>query len=143
MISLSYSRISLADIAQKLQLDSPEDAEFIVAKVAAYEVLAFWVLGCPQPLILAAGLALLPGCLCPVPAVLPSWGSRQFQVEAPPGDAGDTQGTKSPPCALCPEPTAPVTAASSSLHSKLLPQPSETAGALTACPPACRPFGTV
>ncbi|XP_032890956.1 26S proteasome non-ATPase regulatory subunit 3 isoform X1 [Amblyraja radiata] len=32
MISLSYSRISLNDIAQKLQLDSPEDAEFIVAK---------------------------------------------------------------------------------------------------------------
>ncbi|KAJ8364675.1 hypothetical protein SKAU_G00135060 [Synaphobranchus kaupii] len=32
MISMSYSRISLADIAQKLQLDSPEDAEFIVAK---------------------------------------------------------------------------------------------------------------
>ncbi|KAG8566313.1 hypothetical protein GDO81_013184 [Engystomops pustulosus] len=32
MISLSYSRISLPDIAQKLQLDSPEDAEFIVAK---------------------------------------------------------------------------------------------------------------
>ncbi len=33
MISLSYSRISLADIAQKLLLDSPEDAEYIVAKV--------------------------------------------------------------------------------------------------------------
>ena len=33
MINLSYSRISLADIAQKLLLDSPEDAEFIVAKV--------------------------------------------------------------------------------------------------------------
>jgi len=32
MISLSYQRISLADIAQKLSLDSPEDAEFIVAK---------------------------------------------------------------------------------------------------------------
>ncbi|XP_074652756.1 26S proteasome non-ATPase regulatory subunit 3-like [Tubulanus polymorphus] len=32
MINLSYSRISLSDIAQKLQLDSPEDAEFIVAK---------------------------------------------------------------------------------------------------------------
>lgn len=32
MINLSYSRISLTDIAQKLQLDSPEDAEFIVAK---------------------------------------------------------------------------------------------------------------
>ena len=45
MISLSYSRISLADIAQKLQLDSPEDAEFIVAKVG------------PVP-----GLQLLPSC---------------------------------------------------------------------------------
>ena len=33
MINLSYSRISLSDIALKLQLDSPEDAEFIVAKV--------------------------------------------------------------------------------------------------------------
>lgn len=33
MISLSYSKISLEDIAAKLQLDSPEDAEFIVAKV--------------------------------------------------------------------------------------------------------------
>lgn len=32
MINLSYSRISLADIAQKLQLDSAEDAEYIVAK---------------------------------------------------------------------------------------------------------------
>lgn len=32
MISLSYSRIYLSDIAQKLTLDSPEDAEFIVAK---------------------------------------------------------------------------------------------------------------
>ena len=33
IISLSYSRISLADIAHKLQLDSAEDAEYIVAKV--------------------------------------------------------------------------------------------------------------
>ncbi|XP_041459078.1 26S proteasome non-ATPase regulatory subunit 3-like [Lytechinus variegatus] len=32
MISLSYSKISLSDVAKKLQLDSPEDAEFIVAK---------------------------------------------------------------------------------------------------------------
>lgn len=78
MISLSYSRISLADIAQKLQLDSPEDAEFIVAKVAAREVLSLRVLGRPQPLVLAPGLALLPGCLCPVPAALPSRGSRWF-----------------------------------------------------------------
>lgn len=39
MISLSYSRISLADIAQKLQLDSPEDAEFIVAKVGLVQEL--------------------------------------------------------------------------------------------------------
>ena len=33
MQNLSYARISLSDIAQKLLLDSPEDAEFIVAKV--------------------------------------------------------------------------------------------------------------
>ena len=33
MISLSYSKISLANIAEKLQLDSAVDAEFIVAKV--------------------------------------------------------------------------------------------------------------
>ena len=33
MINLSYSRISLSDIARKLLLDSPEDAEYIVAKV--------------------------------------------------------------------------------------------------------------
>jgi 26S proteasome regulatory subunit N3 len=32
MISLSYSRISLFDIAEKLGLDSAEDAEFIVSK---------------------------------------------------------------------------------------------------------------
>ena len=31
-ISLSYSRISLADVASKLTLGSREDAEFIVAK---------------------------------------------------------------------------------------------------------------
>ncbi|VDD76160.1 unnamed protein product [Mesocestoides corti] len=31
-ISLSYSKISLVDVAEKLQLDSPEDAEYIVAK---------------------------------------------------------------------------------------------------------------
>jgi len=32
MISLSYAKISFSDVAQKLQLDSPEDAEYIVAK---------------------------------------------------------------------------------------------------------------
>ncbi|VDO09380.1 unnamed protein product [Rodentolepis nana] len=31
-ISLSYSKISLTDVAEKLQLDSAEDAEYIVAK---------------------------------------------------------------------------------------------------------------
>ena len=36
MISLSYSRISLSDVARKLQLESPEDAEFIVAKVIRF-----------------------------------------------------------------------------------------------------------
>ena len=39
MINLSYSRISLSDIAQKLQLDSPEDAEFIVAKASIFTIL--------------------------------------------------------------------------------------------------------
>jgi 26S proteasome regulatory subunit N3 len=33
LISLSYQRISLADVAAKLQLDSAEDAQYIVAKV--------------------------------------------------------------------------------------------------------------
>ena len=33
MISLSYSRIPLEDIARKLKLDSAIDAEYIVAKV--------------------------------------------------------------------------------------------------------------
>lgn len=32
-ISVGYSRISLSDVAAKLQLDSAEDAEFIIAKV--------------------------------------------------------------------------------------------------------------
>ena len=32
MMSLSYSRISLSDVATKLLLESPEDAEYIVAK---------------------------------------------------------------------------------------------------------------
>lgn len=44
MISLSYSRISLSDIAQKLTLDSPEDAEFIVAKVSNACFLIFLVI---------------------------------------------------------------------------------------------------
>jgi len=39
MINLSYARISLADIARKLLLDSPEDAEFIVAKVGGADML--------------------------------------------------------------------------------------------------------
>lgn len=52
MISLSYSRISLADIAQKLQLDSPEDAEFIVAKVSVQDSSSLCLLlglSCPSP----------------------------------------------------------------------------------------------
>jgi 26S proteasome regulatory subunit N3 len=36
MINVSYSKISLMDISQKLILDSPEDAEYIVAKVRGY-----------------------------------------------------------------------------------------------------------
>ena len=38
-ISLSYSRISLADISAQLALDSPEDAEFIVAKAIRDDVI--------------------------------------------------------------------------------------------------------
>lgn len=33
-IGLSYSRISLHDITRKLMLDSPNEAEFIIAKVS-------------------------------------------------------------------------------------------------------------
>mmetsp|Transcript_4996 Transcript_4996/g.12935 ORF Transcript_4996/g.12935 Transcript_4996/m.12935 type:complete len:491 (+) Transcript_4996:44-1516(+) len=39
MISVSYSRISLADVAAKLQLDGPEEAEYIVAKAIRDEVI--------------------------------------------------------------------------------------------------------
>lgn len=42
-ISLSYSRISLADIAAKLMLDSAEDAEFIVAKAIRDGVIEAWL----------------------------------------------------------------------------------------------------
>lgn len=35
MISVSYAKISFTDVARKLQLDSPEDAEYIVAKVSS------------------------------------------------------------------------------------------------------------
>lgn len=42
-ISLSYSRISLADIATKLMLDSAEDAEFIVAKAIRDGVIEAWI----------------------------------------------------------------------------------------------------
>jgi hypothetical protein len=38
MISLSYAKISFSDVAQKLQLDSPEDAEYIVAKVSLIKI---------------------------------------------------------------------------------------------------------
>ena len=43
MICLSYSRISLKDIAAKLCLDSADDAEFIVGKVAFY--VFFYIFG--------------------------------------------------------------------------------------------------
>lgn len=44
MISLSYSKISLENIAQKLQLDSAVDAEFIVAKVNIFIYFNFKIL---------------------------------------------------------------------------------------------------
>ena len=40
---MSYSRISLADIANKLMLDSAEDAEFIVAKAIRDGVIEAWL----------------------------------------------------------------------------------------------------
>ena len=43
-ISLSYSRISLRDIADKLQLDNPIDAEYIIAKVGCLLQLYMYVL---------------------------------------------------------------------------------------------------
>lgn len=60
MISLSYSRISLADIAQKLQLDSPEDAEFIVAKVPAQGIPSLWDPRVPTPPTLPRSPSPLP-----------------------------------------------------------------------------------
>lgn len=89
MISLSYSRISLADIAQKLQLDSPEDAEFIVAKVPAQGIPSLWdprVPTAPHP----APFPLTPPCSTA------GFGLRLLQ-----GDLGDTQGA---PCPLCVSP---------------------------------------
>ena len=37
-ISSAYSSISLTDVAEKLQLDSAEDAEFIIAKVSCVDM---------------------------------------------------------------------------------------------------------
>ena len=46
MINVSYSRISLKDIGQKLLLDSYEDAEYIVAKVSLRCLVLFFSLFC-------------------------------------------------------------------------------------------------
>jgi hypothetical protein len=57
-ISLSYSRISLEDVTAKLQLDSPEDAECILAKVSTRglgQCLVLWVRS-------RSGLGLRSGC---------------------------------------------------------------------------------
>lgn len=84
MISLSYSRISLADIAQKLQLDSPEDAEFIVAKVKS------------RPPGSCAVLSPISR-LCPVPTVLQS---LIFRWRLLPRCSECPQNPKSPLCAV-------------------------------------------
>ena len=39
-ISLAYSRISLDDVSKKLCLQTPKDAEFIIAKVSTHRPLA-------------------------------------------------------------------------------------------------------
>jgi hypothetical protein len=41
-ISLAYSCISLADVAKKLRLDSPMDAEYIIAKVNTGSFSSVW-----------------------------------------------------------------------------------------------------
>lgn len=38
MLSVSYSRISLRDTCIKLQLDSEEDAEYVVSKVTVFNL---------------------------------------------------------------------------------------------------------
>ena len=61
MMSLSYSRISLQEMADKLQLDSAEDAEFITAKVRALVYFFFFFWHRPGTLLSTAGLpAALP-----------------------------------------------------------------------------------
>lgn len=42
-ISLAYSRISLADVAAKLKLESPKDAEYIIAKVSTIHIYSFLI----------------------------------------------------------------------------------------------------
>ena len=42
-ISLAYSRISLADVAAKLKLESPKDAEYIIAKVNLFFEQVCWL----------------------------------------------------------------------------------------------------
>lgn len=107
MISLSYSRISLADIAQKLQLDSPEDAEFIVAKVAVQEASSLCLPGLPttpaRPLLPRPQRTPFPGLLVLGCAALGA-------LRAP-----------TPISVHSPEPTAP----SAFLCSELLPPPWE------------------
>ena len=49
MINLSYLKISLSDVAEKLLLDTREDAEYIVAKVGVCERVVvysfYWIRG--------------------------------------------------------------------------------------------------
>ena len=41
-ISVSYSRISLQDIADKLQLESPRAAEYVCARAIRFVIDAYW-----------------------------------------------------------------------------------------------------
>ena len=65
-ISLSYSRVSLKDIAAKLQLDNPIDAEYIIAKVWCAVFVLVWLWApCTQE---ASSLYLyLPAVCCRAP----------------------------------------------------------------------------
>ncbi|XP_050790737.1 26S proteasome non-ATPase regulatory subunit 3 isoform X1 [Gopherus flavomarginatus] len=71
MISLSYSRIALADIAQKLQLDSPEDAEFIVAKALLNQLSAPPKGSVTSLLLLGSGPSAAPRACIPINPFMP------------------------------------------------------------------------
>ena len=52
-LNLSYAKIPLAEVAKKLQLDSAEDAEYIVAKVCVIHLYVHLRVGVYEGICLA------------------------------------------------------------------------------------------